>query len=325
MKKSIYSLILILLFMSCANKEKDPTDWCSQELNPKLKELKEVKTSHEWFKVYTVGDNVLAIAEPFNYQEVISFLILGNEKALLFDTGMGLDSMSAVVKELTNLPVTVINSHTHYDHIGSNHEFENILAMNTEYTLKWAKNGWKHDLVKHEVAKDAFCLDKLPKTDTTNYHIKPYKISKFIEDGYVIDLGNREIEVISVPGHTPDCIALLDKKSGYLWVGDTYYESTIWLFFEGTDLNAYEKSTAKLAALAPDLKKVYTAHNQPMVDPVRLTELHKAFTEVISGKKKAEELAYSGHPDANRGEIFKFENFSFLIRKDHLSLLLDEN
>lgn len=307
------------MLLGCSAKiESDSAGWCDQELRPELKKLQEVKTTHEWFKVYIVGENVYAIAEPYNFQEVISYLILGTEKALLFDSGMGLDSISEVVKELTNLPLTVINSHTHYDHIGGNHEFENILAMKTDYTIKWAKNGWSHDLVKQEVAKDAFCLERLPKADTANYHIKPFKISKFIEDGYVIDLGKRKIEVVSVPGHTPDAIALLDEDSGYLWTGDTFYEAPIWLFFDGTDLNAYEKSISKLAKLSPGLKKVFPAHNTPIADPIRLVELKQAFAAVIKGKKKGKEGGDFGHPDDEIAIVFEFEHFSFLIRKDHL-------
>jgi hypothetical protein len=57
-----------------------------------LKIMKSSLPSHPWFKVYPLGDSVYAIYEPYNWQEMISYLIIGSEKALLFDTGMGLDS-----------------------------------------------------------------------------------------------------------------------------------------------------------------------------------------------------------------------------------------
>ena len=315
----LFSLIYSLLQLSCSPKNVDKTsDWCDHELRAELLELQEVKIKSEWFKVYLIGNNVYAIAEPYNFQEVISYLILGTEKALLFDSGMGLDSISSVVKEITNLPLTVINSHTHYDHIGGNHEFANILALRTDYTLKWAKNGWNHDLVKQEITKDAFCMKMLPTTDTANYHINPFRISEFIEDEYIIDLGQRAIEVISVPGHTPDAIALLDREAGYLWTGDTFYEATIWLFFDGTDLNDYEKSIERLGKLVPDLNKVFPAHNIPIAEPIRLAELVKAYAQIKSGKKKGKIGDNFGHPDDKIAIVFEFENFSFLIRKDLL-------
>lgn len=116
-------------------------DWCSHPPRPGLEKLKEVKTSRPWFKVYDVGNNVYAIDEPYNWEETIAYLIVGKKKALLFDTGMGLDTISLVVKELTKLPVVVLNSHTHPDHIGGNSEFSNVLAMNTAYTRVNAARG----------------------------------------------------------------------------------------------------------------------------------------------------------------------------------------
>jgi len=295
------------------------SNWCDREIRPELTKLDAVDSSSEWFKVYNVGESVFAIAEPYNFQEVISYLILGSEKALLFDTGMGLDSMSILISELTDLPVTVINSHTHYDHIGSNHEFDNILAMNTDYTKKWATHGWPHESVKHEIQSDALCSHYLSGADIAEYHISPFKISKYVHDGYIIELGNRQIEVISIPGHTPDAIALLDRERGYLWTGDTFYEATIWLFFEGTDLEAYEKSVNKLADIAPLLTKVFPAHNTAVSNPERLDELQAAFQEIVRGEKSAKQATKSDHPEDDNALVYEFEHFSFLIGKEHMS------
>ena len=270
--------------------------------------------------MYEVGEAVFAIAEPYNYEEVISYLVIGKEKALLFDSGMGIESIATLIKELTDLPITVINSHTHYDHIGGNFEFDNVLAMKTAYTLNWAKNGWSHELVKEEVTPEAICLQRSPTLDTATYHIKPFIIAAFIKDGHIIDLGQRTIEVLSVPGHAPDAIALLDRKNGYLWTGDTFYEAPIWLFFDGTDLAAYEKSIARLAALSPSLTKVFPAHNTPIAKPERLVQLVDAFEQVVNGTKAPKERDKSDLPvyDEEEKMVYEFENFSFLIRADHL-------
>lgn len=320
--KRIFFFILfgILVFAGCRQKMDESKSWCSQPLRPALQALPEIPTQRPWFKVYSVGTGVYAIAEPYNFQEVISYLIIGSEKALLFDTGMGLDSISKVVKELTSLPVSVINSHTHYDHIGGNTEFEAILAVDTTYTKKYSMEGWSHEKVKHEVAEDAFCLEKLPNADTAGYSVKPYhdRIRRFIKAGEIIDLGNKRIEILAAPGHTPDGLALLDREAGYLWTGDTFYEATIWLFFDGTDLDTYEKSIAAFATLAPNLKKVFPAHNTPIADPQRLIELKDAFAQIRNGKKKGVEQTDSQHPEDTRALIFEFDRFSFLIRKDHL-------
>ncbi len=296
-----------------------PVSWCSQKPRPQFSTLNEVHTSRPWFKVYSAGNNVYAIVEPYNYQEVISYLITGGEKALLFDTGMGLDSISSLVKELTSLPVIVLNSHTHYDHIGGNAEFNNILAMQTPYTVHNAQNGWAHEVVKDEVTPAAFCIDKLPHADTANYHIQPFKINRFITDGYNINLGGRQLEVIAVPGHAPDAIALFDKQNGYLFTGDTFYDGPIWLFAEGTDVQAYSKSIGKLASLAPRLKLLFPAHNTPVVQPGQLIKLQDAFAQITSGKIKGVEAAsVAGYSFARSALLFNVEGFTFLVRKDQL-------
>jgi glyoxylase-like metal-dependent hydrolase (beta-lactamase superfamily II) len=321
MRYKLFILISVFIIGCDQKKENSKGDWCDQAIRPEFEKLEEIKVKSNWFKVFVVGENVFSIAEPYNYEEVISYLILGKEKALLFDTGNGFDSMSELVKELTDLPVVVINSHTHYDHIGGNYEFNNILALNNEYTLKWAELGWSHELVKNEITPEAICSEKLPGTDISNHYIKPFTISEFITDGQIIDLGERQIKILSVPGHTPDAIALLDQESGYLWTGDTFYEAAIWLYFDGTDLNDYEKSIRKLADLTPSLKKLFTAHNTPISQPNRLKELVDAFSQILNGEKKAKEFDDRYElPSDNDPIEYEFEHFSFLIRRDHLKM-----
>jgi len=309
----LFSLAIGLLGCHSTVKNED-INWCNQTLRAPFETLQEVDTKSDWYKVYQVGDQVYAIAEPYNFQEVISYLILGTEKALLFDSGMGLSSIATLVTELTQLPVTVINSHTHYDHIGGNYEFENILAMNTAFTKSRSAKGLPHDFVKHEVTSAAFCKEKLPLFDTTTYHINPFPISDFIGDGSIIDLGNRKMQIIAVPGHTPDAIAIWDEENGYLWTGDTFYEGPIWLFDEGTDLEAYAKSIQRLASLETKLQKVFPAHNTPIAEPIRLKELDKAFQEVILGLKEPK-----SKENDDSSTVFEFEYFSFMIRSNLLT------
>lgn len=292
-----------------------PVDnWCSTPLRPGLEKFKEIKTSKPWFKVYDVGHNTYAIDEPYNWEETIAYLILGKEKALLFDTGMGLDTISSVVKELTKLPIVVLNSHTHPDHIGGNHEFSYILAMNTRYTRINAANGYRHNDVKWEVSPAAFCLARLPHQDTAVYHIKPFKVSRFIKSGYTINLGGRKLQVIATPGHTPDAICLYDEKIGYLWCGDSFYEGPILLSSDGTDLKAYQQSIKKMAQLAAKSICVLPAHNLPIAKPGLLIEAAKEFDQIVSGMKK-------GKPGDNYTLIFNCNKFSYQIGERYLKQL----
>lgn len=318
---SALSILLCALLSSCNRKTTDTTSWCSHPLRPEFSQYVEVPTQQPWFRVYKVGNDVYAIAEPYNFQEVISYLIVGTERNILIDTGMGMGRISEVVAELSSKPLTIINSHTHYDHIGGNHEFDHILAVDTAYTRKYSSEGWPHELVRQEVRLDAICQDKLPGLDTTAYSVKAYadKIKGYLKDGDTINLGNRIIEVLRVPGHTPDGIALLDRANGYLWTGDVYYEATIWLFFDGTDLDAYASSIARFAELAPTLTSVFPAHNTPVANPQHLIELKNAFASIRDGTATPKTNERSMHPEDNQAVTFDFKHFSFLIRKDQLS------
>jgi glyoxylase-like metal-dependent hydrolase (beta-lactamase superfamily II) len=76
--------LVLLYFISCSPAADESETWCDHPSRPGYENYKELATSHPWFKVYPLGDSVYAIYEPYNWQEVISYLIIGSEKALLF-------------------------------------------------------------------------------------------------------------------------------------------------------------------------------------------------------------------------------------------------
>ena len=281
--------------------------WCTHTYRPGYEALERVRVSDPWFHVFRIERDVFAIYEPFNFQEIISYLIVGAQRAVLFDTGMGMSRISALVRQLTTLPVTVVNSHTHYDHIGGNAEFADIRSMDTEYTREGAK-GVKHREVAAEVAPNAFCARQLRVPfDTAAYHVRPFRPAGVVSDSSVIDLGGRRLEVLHVPGHTPDAVALLERARGFLWTGDTFYPGPIWLFFPATDLDAYGKSIARLAALAPSLQRVFPGHNLPYAQPEILPRVRDLFA-----RQRAGQLSFTKKDD---GLVdYPGDGFSFLMR-----------
>lgn len=90
--------------------------------------LERVPVAGDWFEVYRIQPDLYAIYEPGHFQEVISYLITGREKALLVDTGLGMGNIRQVVEQLTSLAVVVMNTHTHFDHIGRNALFDTVYA-----------------------------------------------------------------------------------------------------------------------------------------------------------------------------------------------------
>ena len=97
-------------------------EWCRPLPRPEYKSLQRILPDDPWFEVYKVVPGVFAIYEPHQAEEVISYLIVGNKQALLFDTGMGIGDIRRVTSKLTSRPVVVLNSHTHNDHVGGNWE-----------------------------------------------------------------------------------------------------------------------------------------------------------------------------------------------------------
>ncbi len=224
-------------------------EWCRALPRPEYKALERVPVSDPWFEVYKPAPGVFAIYEPHQAEETIGYLIVGEKRALLFDTGMGISDIKKITAELTKLPIIVLNSHTHDDHVGGNWEFDTVYGMDTDFTRKNAQ-GSRED-AQAEITPDQIC-GTLPKGfDAKAYATRPWKITAYMHDGDRIDLGGRTIEVIATPGHTPDAISLIDRANGLLFTGDTYYPAPIWLFRPETDLNAYAASIRRLAALAP--------------------------------------------------------------------------
>jgi glyoxylase-like metal-dependent hydrolase (beta-lactamase superfamily II) len=280
-------------------------DWCKTLPRAEYKSIERAPVSDPWFEVYRPAPGVFAIYEPHQSEETIGYLITGSHNAILFDTGMGISDIQKVTAELTKLPVIVLNSHTHNDHVGGNWQFGTIYSLDTAFTRANAK-GSRED-AQGEIAPGEICGD-LPKGfDAKAYATRPWKITKTIHDGEHIDLGGRQIEVIATPGHTPDAISLLDRANGLLFTGDTYYPGTIWLFRPETDLMAYRRSIEKLAGLVPDLKLVLGAHNVPSAKPDVLRNLVTAFDEVQAGKVKPQ-------PVSPGKVIYRVQGFSFLMK-----------
>ncbi|HUO17187.1 MAG TPA: MBL fold metallo-hydrolase [Verrucomicrobiae bacterium] len=257
-------------------------DWCRALPRPEYKTLERVKVSDPWFEVYKPAAGVFAIYEPHQWEETIGYLIVGEKRAVEFDTGMGISDIKKVIEELTPLPVIVLNSHTHQDHVGGNWEFDTVYGMDTDYTRKNAKGS--REGAQSEIAPGHICGALPAGFDPETYATRPWKISSYIHDGSTFDLGGREIQVIATPGHTPDSISLLDRANGLLFTGDTFYPAPIYLFAPGTDVDAYAASIRRLAALSPHLKLVLGAHNIPVASPTVLPRLVVAFDQVRAGK-----------------------------------------
>ncbi|HLE72310.1 MAG TPA: MBL fold metallo-hydrolase [Vicinamibacteria bacterium] len=285
------------------NRGASKDNWWDALPRPAWNEFPKVLESQGWFEVYEIRPGVFAIHEPGQFEEVISYLVVGTEKALLFDTGLGIGDMRTVVAELTELEPIVVNSHTHYDHVGGNHQFEAVYGTGTEYTMSNAK-GRKHEDVA-EFIGEGWIWKRTPEGfDRDRYESKPFAIAKTIVDGEAIDLGGRKLEVVFTPGHAPDALCLLDRENRLLFTGDTFYPAALYAHLPGSDFALYRQTAQRLAELRDDVDFVLPAHNEPLVASELLVRMRDAFEAIAASE--AEFVLTDGNRE------YSFDGFSIL-------------
>ncbi|HET7873524.1 MAG TPA: MBL fold metallo-hydrolase [Terriglobales bacterium] len=299
-----HAFLLLAAYAAFLSADQKP-EWCRNLPRPAYSKLERVPVKDTWFEVYRIRPGVFAIYEPQQSEEVISYLVVGSKKALLFDTGMGISNIRAVVAELTKLPVAVLNSHTHNDHVGDNWRFSEIYGRDTAFTREHARGS--REAAQAELAPGELCGPLPAGFDRKSYRTRPFTISHWLHGGEKIDLGGRVLQVISTPGHTPDSIMLFDEQNGLLFTGDMYYPGPIYLFRPETDLDAYVASMRRMAELAPRVQLLLPAHNLPIAEPGELSRVLAAMEQVRAGKIEAV-------PHGENWE-YRFEGFSFLMQK----------
>ena len=279
-------------------------NWYDALPRPAWSEFELVQQSQPWFEVYEVATGVFAIYEPGQFEEVISYLIIGSDRALLFDTGLGIGDMKQVVSELTSLETVVLNSHTHYDHVGGNHQFQEILGTDHPFSRANTK-GRPHEAVAASVG-EGWIWKPLPEGfSPAEYVSAPFTVSAFVGDSDTIDLGGRTLEVVLTPGHAPDALCLLDRENRLLFVGDTFYPASLYAHLHGSDFDDYEASAARLADLEGEVDFILPAHNEPKLESAYLTRFRDAFQAM---KKDGAPYVLT---DGNRE--YAFDRFSIIV------------
>lgn len=265
--------------------------WWESLPRPEWSRLERVAVEQpvDWFEVYVAARNVYALYEPGHWEEAIAYLIVGRERALLFDTLMGIGDLRSVVRQLTDLPVIVVNSHSHYDHVGDNHRFDTVLAPDSDYTRSNAR-GLDNEQALRFVPEGSIWKPTPPEFDLATWNVEPWDVDGYLADGDTIDLGGRSLEVLLTPGHAPDALCLLDRENGLLFTGDTYYRGPLFAHLPGSDLDLYAATAARLAALRGEVRLVMPAHNTTTVDPDDLLELDAALRSVAEGEADFSEI-----------------------------------
>ena len=193
------------------------------------------------------------------------FILAGREKALLIDTGRTGMALRDIVREVTDLPLLLLNTHADPDHIAGNDAFDEFFMHPSEA------------IVYHNI-----------------HHGKGKMLSVF--DGDVIDLGGRTVEVIHVPGHTPGSITVLDREQRCLIGGDPIQEDgDIFMFGLHRDMEAYIAGLERLWTREAEFDFIYPSHAKIRIGKSVIPRLISGARDILSGKCNGVEKEVHGN------------------------------
>jgi len=185
-------------------------------------------SAHQWYETRKLGDDVTFISEPHikEYYRCNIWHIRGRDRDLLVDTGMGVVSLRRHVPIVTEKPCLAVASHTHFDHIGCHHEFEERLIHADEADILAAPTRSNTNAGKY-VGDDIFTALPPAPYSHAEYNVGAAPATGIVGDGDVIGLGDRHFEVVHTPGHSPGGIALWEAATGILFSGDIVYDGPL--------------------------------------------------------------------------------------------------
>ena len=241
-----------------------------------------------WFTTEKIDEDTFVISEYRHPEETHCYLIIGSERCLLIDTGLGIGNISLETARLTDKPITAAATHIHWDHIGGHRFFPCFYAHEKE--LDWLNGSFPlpdaavRKMLSECELPDGFKLDE--------YSIFQGRPSKLLGDGDEIQLGGRSVTVIHTPGHSPGHMCFWEAARGYLFTGDLVYKGLLYANYPSTDPAAYLDSVNKIARLP--VKRIFSAHHS--LD-VRLEMISEISTELEKLKNNDKLFHGSGRYD----------------------------
>ncbi len=202
----------------------------------------------DYWAVQRLDTDTYAIGEPRYYQQNYAYLILGQRRALLFDAGSGTRDIGPIVGRLTRLPVTLVVSHLHFDHLGGVGPFASVAMIDLPQT-------------RADVGGGRFRPGRYQYLGLVDGRSAPtLTVAEWLKPDATIDLGGRALRVLSTPGHTPSSVSLYDPATHRLFAGDYIYPTTLYAFLPGASLSAYHATARRLLADLPADTILWTAH-----------------------------------------------------------------
>ena len=230
---------------------------------------------NNWFTIDQIDKETFIISEYRHWEETHCYLLNGSKHSLLIDTGLGICNIYKEVMKLTDKPVTAVATHIHWDHIGGHKYFPDFYAHEDE--LNWL-NG-EFPLTMEQIKGMVVDRCDLPKGyDVNKYEFFQGKPTRVLKDNEIINIGDRFVQIVHTPGHSPGHMCFWEKERGYLFTGDLVYKDTLFAYFPSTDPMAYLNSLERVSALP--VKQLSPAHHTLNIQPEILGRMRDAFRQL---------------------------------------------
>ena len=213
-----------------------------------------------WKKIYP---NAYVIKDQGPAGKVSIFLLVGTERALLIDSGYGLLDLPFLIREITDKPVVLVNTHGHLDHANGSWQFSSAYLRSEDVEIYRRHSDRKslRELFSNKVYRHQQIESRLQAMLAAD----PAEVL-LMDSVQVIDLGDRKITVLQMPGHTRGSVCLLDEKNCAAFTGDNLSRS-IWLSLpESISVAEYKGVLERLLPLMQDKQIIW---NYPAHGPVR--------------------------------------------------------
>jgi len=261
----------------------------------------------DWYKISEISKDTYMIEEP-GY--VRCFLINGDHKSILIDTGMGMADLKTAITPFTRNDISVLNTHWHFDHIGSNHQYENVGISAKEERLveKDVSNEFMKNALRY-IAEGASFPDGF---NVDAYYIRGSKVAFTIDDGDIFDLGSRHLEAIATPGHSEGSMSFLDSNSGILFSGDLMFKGGyLDIQYIESSIDEFVTSLKKLEGRMNDINTVFPSHYGAPVPVEYICKIHTALIKIKADKLGYSEEIIMGAPIL----IYDFGEFQVFLKK----------
>ncbi len=260
-----------------------------------------------WFRVREVEQGIFVLRE---HEHVQSYLVRGEGRSALIDTGMGFRDIREAARALVSHEIVALNTHWHFDHIGGNALFRQVGIARCEASLiePPISNAVLLDLyVRPFLAAGAVFP---PGFAAERYEIRGSRASLFLDEGDIIPLGGRSLKVLATPGHTRGSLSFLDSLTGALFCGDLLYPGTLYAHFDDSDVGEYAASLERLAGLGNGVSSIYGGHNAPRLPEGLLEAAWDGFRRVRAGTPPVEITGQWGEP----AHVYQFGQIRILAR-----------